>query len=312
MDIRLLGPLQVEHDGAPIALGGGAQRALLTRLALEPNRTVGIDRLVEDLWGEEPPASAVKMVHIHVSMLRKVLPAGVLETRTPGYALAIAPEAVDLVRFEQLRRQGQAALADGSPAQAADRLREALALWRGTALAEFDEPFAAIESRRLEELHLGCVEDRMVADLALGRHVLLVSELDALVARHPLRERLRGQLMLALYRSGRQVDALARYRELRQMLSTELGIEPWPALRELEARMLQQDPSLGVAPIARHPRPPARVSQAAARTHTRLRCATGCGSRLGSAQRTSSAGGSTTYWSASRTEFPATAASWTR
>jgi DNA-binding SARP family transcriptional activator len=301
MNFSLLGPLQVEHDGTPIALGGGAHRALLTRLALEPNRTVGIDRLVEDLWGEDPPASAVKMVHIHVSMLRKVLPAGVLETRTPGYALAIAPEAVDLVRFDQLRKQGQAALADGSPAEAADHLRDALALWRGAALAEFDEPFAAIESRRLEELHLGCLEDRIDADLALGRHVLLVSELDALVARHPLRERLRGQLMLALYRSGRQADALAAYRELRRMLSTELGIEPWPTLRELEARLLQQDPSLGLAPIARHPRPPARVPQAAARTHTQLRCASGCPSKLGAGHRISSTSGCTTYWSASTT-----------
>jgi SARP family transcriptional regulator, regulator of embCAB operon len=311
MNFRLLGPLQVEHDGTPIALGGGAQRALLTRLALDPNRTVGIDRLVEDLWGEDPPASAVKMVHIHVSMLRKVLPEGVLVTRSPGYALAIAPEAVDVIRFEQLRKHGQAALADGSPLQAADRLREALALWRGPALAEFDEPFAAIESRRLEELHLGCLEDRIDADLALSRHALLVSELDALVARHPLRERLRGQLMLALYRSGRQVDALAGYRELRQMLSTELGIEPWPALRELEARMLQHDPSLALAPIARHPCP-AHDPQARARTHSRLRCAAGCGTSRGHRGRISSTGGCTTYWSASEIEFSAIASSWTR
>jgi DNA-binding SARP family transcriptional activator len=246
LDARLLGPLELEHDGVPIALGGPAQRALLARLLLDPGRTVSVESLVEDLWGEEAPASAVKMVQIGVSMLRKALPAGVLVTRSPGYALEIEPEAVDLIRFERLLKQGQGALAGGSAAPAGDRLREALALWRGPALEEFDAPFAAFESRRLEELRLACVEDRIDADLALGRDASLVGELEALVARQPLRERPRGQLMLALYRSGRQADALARYRRLRQMLSTELGIEPSPALRELERRMLQQDPSLEV------------------------------------------------------------------
>jgi DNA-binding SARP family transcriptional activator len=257
MDVRLLGPLEIEHDGAPVPLGGPAQRGLLARLLLDPNRAVAVDRLVDDLWGERAPASAVKMIQIHVSMLRKVLPAGMLVTRSPGYALEIQAEAIDLVRFERLRKEGQAALEAGSPAQAADRLREALALWRGPALAEFDEPFTTIESGRLEELHLGCLEDRIDADLELGRHAGLVGELDALVARHPLRERLRGQLMLALYRSRRQADALAGYRQLREMLSTELGIEPSPALRELERRMLQQDPTLDLAPVEPRLRPPA-------------------------------------------------------
>jgi DNA-binding SARP family transcriptional activator len=257
VDARLLGPLEVERDGVPVALGGPAQRALLARLLLDPNRTVAVDRLLEDLWGEDAPASAVKMVHIYVSMLRKLLPAGVLVTRSPGYVVAIEPEAVDLVRFERLGKEGRAALAGGSAAEAADRLREALALWRGPALAEFDEPFAAIESARLEELRLACVEDRIDADLSLGRHAGLVGELDALVARHPLRERPRGQLMLALYRSGRQADALAGYRRLRQLLSTELGIEPSRSLRELERRMLQQDPSLDLAAVEPTPRVPA-------------------------------------------------------
>jgi DNA-binding SARP family transcriptional activator len=301
MEIRMLGPLELERDGVPIPLGGRAQRRLFARLLVDPNRTVSIDRLIEDLWGGDAPATAVKMVHIHVSMLRKVLPPGVLVTRAPGYALEIDPDAMDVVRFERLRKEGQAALAAGSAAEAADRLREALALWRGPALAEFDEPFAEIESRRLEELHLGSLEDRIDADLALGHHALLAGELDALVTRHPLRERLRGQLMLALYRSGRHADALARYRQHREMLLTELGIEASPALRELEGRMLQHDPSLEPAPIARLPHPPARVRRAAAAVTWARRGCESAGPYAGSADRISSTSASTTF-----------ALSWTR
>jgi DNA-binding SARP family transcriptional activator len=245
---RLLGPLEIELEGRPAPLGGRAPRALLARLLLDANRAVAVDRLVEDLWGEEAPASAVKMIQIHVSALRKVLPEGTLVTRSRGYALEIDPDAVDLVRFEALRREGQEALAGGSHELAAERLREAVGLWRGPALDEFDEPFAAIESARLEELRVASIEDRIEAELALGRHAGLAGELGELVARHPLRERLRGQLMLALYRSGRQAEALDGYRRLRAMLTDELGIEPSPALRELERRMLQQDPRLELAP----------------------------------------------------------------
>jgi DNA-binding SARP family transcriptional activator len=255
IDARLLGPLEVEAHGAPVALGPAKQRALLARLLLDANRTVALDRLLDDLWGEDVPRTAVKMIHIHVSKLRKLLPAGVLVTRPPGYAVTIPPEALDLVRFERLREPGRTSLAGGSARESADRLREALALWRGPALAEFDAPFAAIDSGRLEDLRLACVEDRIDADLALGRHTLLVGELDALVARQPLRERLQGQLILALYRSGQQAQALAAYRKLRQMLAHELGIEPSPALRELERRMLQQDPALDVAAVEPRPRP---------------------------------------------------------
>jgi DNA-binding SARP family transcriptional activator len=250
LSVRMLGPLQVERDGLPVALGGRAQRALLARLLLDANRTVPISRLVEDLWGENAPASASKMVQIYVSMLRKVLPEGVLVTRSPGYAVELPREAIDLSCFEDLRRAGQAALAAGSPAHAVEALRQALALWRGPALGEFDEPFATIESRRLEELHLASLEDRIDAELQLGRHGALVAELHALVAHHPLRERLRGQLMLALYGSGRQADALAEYHRVREVLRDDLGIEPSPALRELERRILQQDPMLDV-PTAR-------------------------------------------------------------
>ena len=251
---RLLGPLELQQDQAAIALGRPAQRALLARLLLDANRTVAVDHLVDDLWGEDAPASAVKMIQIHVSNLRKVLPSGMLVTRPPGYALEIQPEDVDLVRFERLRKEGRAALARGSAAEAADSLRDALALWRGPALAEFDEPFAVVESARLEELHLACLEDRIEADLALGRHAALVGELEALVARNPLRERPRGQLMLAQYRSGRQAEALAGYRQLRELFSTELGIEPSPPLRVLEQRMLQHHPALELARAERRHR----------------------------------------------------------
>jgi DNA-binding SARP family transcriptional activator len=248
IEARLLGPFEVARGAAPIPLGPMRQRALLARLLLDANRTVAVDRLVDDLWGEDAPATAVKMIHIYVSRLRKVLPPGMVVTRGRGYALQISPAAVDLARFERLYEQGRAELAAGSATQAARRLREALGLWRGAALVEFAEPFAGIESARLEELRLMCLEERIDADLKLGRHGSLVAELEALIARHPLRERLRRQHMMALYRSGRQAEALAGYRQLRQTLATELGIEPSPALRRLELRILQQDPDLEVAP----------------------------------------------------------------
>jgi DNA-binding SARP family transcriptional activator len=269
MYVRLLGPLELYDERAAIPLGPACRRALLARLLLDANRTVAVDRLVDDLWGEAVPASAVKMIQIHVSALRKLLPAGMLVTRAPGYALEIEPEALDVARFQRLHRDGRAALAAGRAARASTRLREALALWRGPALAEFGEPFAAIESMRLEELRLACLEDRIDADLALGGHAVLVAELEALVAEHPLRERLRGRLVLALYRSGRQADALARCRELRRMLADELGIEPSPALRGLELRILRQDPSLEAGPARRRV---AATRRAAPRSPRRAVC----------------------------------------
>src|SRR4051794_36338289 len=251
MEFRVLGPLEVLDGERPLALGGRKPRALLARLVLEPNRTVSVERLVDDLWGEEVPDSAVKMVHIHVSQLRKALPDGVLRTHPPGYALEVDPEAIDLVRFERLRDAGRAALDAGDAATAAARLREALALWRGLPLAEVSEPFARTEAAHLEERGRVCLEDRIDAELALGRHGDLAGELDSLVGRQPLRERLRAQLMLALYRSGRQADALAAYREFRTVLDEQLGIEPSLRIRELEARILRQDPALdGAAPAA--------------------------------------------------------------
>src|ERR1700742_4374305 len=247
MEFRVLGPLEVLDGDRPLALGGRKPRALLARLLLEPNRTVSVEQLVDDLWGDGVPDSAVKMVHIHVSQLRKALPDGVLRTRPPGYALEVDPEAIDLVRFERLRDAGRAALDGGDPATAAARLREALALWRGMPLAEFAEPFAATEAAHLEERGRVCLEDRVDAELALGRHDDLAGELEVLVGRPPLRERLRAQHMLALYRSGRHAEALAAYRDLRAVLDEELGIEPSPHMRELERRVLRHDPGLGGA-----------------------------------------------------------------
>jgi DNA-binding SARP family transcriptional activator/class 3 adenylate cyclase len=259
----LLGPFEVRDESGPVRLRGGKARALLARLALDANRTVPADRLIEDLWGEDAPGSAAKMVHIHVSQLRKALPDGVLKTRPGGYALVADPDGIDLTRFERLRDAGRAALADGDPRAAADLLGEALALWRGEALAEFGEPFATLEGARLAQLRLDCIEDRIDAELALGRHAAVTAELEALVGREPLRERPRAQLMLALYRNGRHADALATLQELRRTLDEELGLVPSAALADLERRILQHDPSLlGLPPAAEQgaperPEPPA-------------------------------------------------------
>ena len=250
MEFRLLGPMQVLDGDAPVALGGLKQRALLARLLVSPHRTVAVDRLVEDLWDEPVPDSAAKMVQIFVSQLRKVLPDAVLVTRPPGYLVEVDPEAIDIARFDRLRRTGHAALDAGEAAGAAARLREALGLWRGEALAEFTEPFAQLERNRLDELRLVCLEDRVEADLMAGRHAELVAELAAEVARFPLRERLRRQSMLALYRCGRHADALAVYDDFRRRLHDDLGLDPSLELRELQGLILNQDPSLEPAPAA--------------------------------------------------------------
>jgi DNA-binding SARP family transcriptional activator len=241
MEFRLLGTFEVVEGGVPMDVGALRQRALLARLLLDANRTVAVDRLVDDLWGAAVPGSAVKMIHVYVSQLRKALPRGVLVTRPPGYLVQVDPESIDSVRFDRLRREGRVALEAREPEEAAARLREALAIWRGPALAEFAEPFAAAERNHLEELRVACLEDRIDADLQCGRHDDVAGELTALVQRHPLRERLRAQLMLALYRSGRQADALAAYQDFRAALDAELGLEPSASLRELQVRILNQD-----------------------------------------------------------------------
>jgi DNA-binding SARP family transcriptional activator/pimeloyl-ACP methyl ester carboxylesterase len=255
VDFRLLGPLEAVHDGALLGLSAGKQRALLAVLLLSANRAVARDQIVDDLWGENVPESAQKMVQIHVSQLRKALPEPRVHTRGPGYLVEVGEDELDLTRFERLVAEGRAALAGGDAATAAELLAGALALWRGPALAEFGEPFAAHEGARLEELRLGAVEWRIEADFARGRHGDVVAELETLIGRHPLRERLRVQHMIALYRSGRHADALAACTAFKQALDEELGIEPSAALRELERQMLRQDPTLD--PPDRYDRPSA-------------------------------------------------------
>jgi predicted ATPase/DNA-binding SARP family transcriptional activator len=242
---QLLGPLAALVDGEPLPLSGKKPRALLAALLLEADRVVSRDRLIDALWGEDPPETARNTLQVYVSQLRKVLPDDMLETTSSGYRLAVEPAAVDAFAFAQLSEQGRTALTLGDAAGAAEALREALALWHGPALADLVwEPFAQAEVVRLEELRLSALEDRIDAELALGRHGQLIGELEGLVAEHPLRERLRGQLMLALYRSGRQADALAVYARARRTLVDELGIEPGESLRRLERAILAQDASL--------------------------------------------------------------------
>jgi DNA-binding SARP family transcriptional activator len=251
MELRILGPLEVWTDGGPKLDLAGKPRALLAVLLLHANEAVSTDRLVDALWGAEPPDTSGKALHVYISRLRKLLgPEGkaLLVTRPPGYALDLGRHELDLHRFERLRAEANRAMAQSNPAQAEARLREALSLWRGPPLADFAfEPFAQNEIARLDELHLAALEEWMDALLALGRHADAVGELEALVAKHPLRERLRAQLMLALYRARRQAEALDAYQAARRELVDELGIEPSPELQELERRILRQDPSLEVA-----------------------------------------------------------------
>ncbi|MGO9790088.1 MAG: BTAD domain-containing putative transcriptional regulator [Solirubrobacteraceae bacterium] len=246
LDFRILGPFEVLDGDRPVALGGPKQRALLVVLLLQRGEVVSRDRLIDELWGEQPPASATKTVQVYVSNLRKALGDGVLLTRGQGYLLQLAPGQIDADRVAASVSEGRAALEDGDPQQASDRLREALALWHSPPLADFAyEPFAQAEIARLEEERLAVLEDRIDADLALGRHAALIGELEMLASEHPLRERLQALLMLALYRSGRQTEALARYQQARSRLIDEFGIEPGPELQDLERAILTQDPDLG-------------------------------------------------------------------
>ena len=249
MEFRILGPLEVSSDGGPVPLGGGRQRAVLALLLLRLGEVVSTEQLLEELWAGRPPATATKVVQLYVSRLRKRLGDGLLLTRAPGYVLRVDPENLDAHRFVRLFEKGREALARGSPELAAGALREALSLWHGPALADFRyEPFAQGEIARLEDLRLACMEERIEADLALGADAELTGELEALVSAHPLRESLRGQLMLALYRSGRQAEALAAYQAARQALVDGLGIEPSPSLQRLERAILDQEPVLDGAP----------------------------------------------------------------
>jgi DNA-binding SARP family transcriptional activator/WD40 repeat protein len=249
---RLLGPLEVTDGNGPVRFGEGRQRSVLVLLLLHRNEAIASERLIDVLWGEAPPATAAKVLQNYVGQLRRALgdrEGGRLQTRGRGYALRIEDGELDVDRFERLVREGGEALEHQRLADAAARLREALALWRGPPLADVAyESFAQPEIARLEEERTAALERRIDADLALGRHADLIAELEALVAQHPLRERLRGQRMLALYRCGRQADALEAYREARRLLIDEVGVEPGPELRGLHEAILRQDACLELEP----------------------------------------------------------------
>ena len=260
----LLGALEVRRDGRLLALGGPRQRALLAVLLLRPNALVTTDGLIDRLWGHAAPVNAVNALQVQVSRLRATLAAGAetpgaLVTCPSGYLLRVGAGELDAERFERLVEEGGRALAAGLAQRAAEQLREALALWRGPALADVaNESSLQLDITGLEELRIAALEERIEADLALGRHGALIAELERLVAEQPLRERPRGQLMLALYRCGRQAEALAVYRCARETLVSELGLEPGPALADLERAILRHDPSV-LAPAPREA-PPALVT----------------------------------------------------
>jgi len=250
MEFRILAPLEVLDGERALDVSGPKQRALLAVLLLNANQVVSTDVLIDSLWGEQAPGTARKAIQVYVSQLRSVLGKTRVETKAPGYLLRVHGDELDLHRFESLREQAKHADSE----TAAALLHEALALWRGRPLGEFAyDGFAALEIARLEELRLACLEERVEADLAQGRHAELVGELEGLVAEYPLRERLRAQVMLALYRSGRQAEALEVFQEARAVLVEELGIEPGRTLRELERSILQQDPSLDLAAAGTEP-----------------------------------------------------------
>ncbi len=271
LEFRLLGRVEVSRDGRPIDIGGPKHRAVLASLLLRPRRVVSLEQLIDDLWPERPPARAAATVQVFVSQLRRALEPGrtrgeaatVLVTASPGYRLEVAPEAVDAQVFAQLVTHGRQVFEDGDPHRAAPLLRRAEDMVQGPVLADVPAtPFVQAAAAGLTELHLGVAEDRIEAELALGRHAALVAELDQLVHRHPLRERLREQQMLALYRCGRQVEALTVFRATRQVLHDELGIEPGARLRALEQGILRQDPALSrqhLSPPTSAPEGPGRV-----------------------------------------------------
>ncbi len=245
LEFRILGPLEVWDGDTALQLGGQRQRAVLALLTLHAGEVVPSDRLITELWGESPPRTAATALQNAVSHLRKVLGADVVQTRAPGYALKVEEEAIDARRFERLLKEARGV----EPDRRAELLREALQLWRGPPLADFTyESFAQNEAARLDELRLTALEERIEAELELGRAADLVGELETLVRENPLRERPRGQLMLALYRSGRQAEALQLYQETRRTLVDELGIEPTPALQQLHASILRQESALQLDP----------------------------------------------------------------
>jgi len=256
VEVRVLGPLELVGDDGPVRLGAAKKRQLLAALAIGCGQARDADLLVDLLWGAAPPASAAKLLQVYVSQLRKALPAPArIRTEAAGYLLELPDGALDADRFERLLGEGRAALRGGNAALAVSLVSRALGLWRGPAYADFAfDDFARFEAGRLDELRLVAQEERIEAELALGRHAELGPELQSLAAAHPLRERLQAQAMLALYRSGRQSDALEHYAATRLRLRDELGLEPGAELNELQRRILQHDPALAVVAPAPAPR----------------------------------------------------------
>jgi DNA-binding SARP family transcriptional activator len=251
VEFRVLGPLEARVGENMLPLGGMKQRTLLAALLLQANEVVMSDRLIDELWGAERPKTAATALQVHVSQLRKALKADreLLLTRAGGYLMALEPDQLDLHRFERLASEGKRALADGDAVSALANLRAALDLWHGPPLADVSyEPFAQVPIMRLEELRLATIETRVEAELALGHHEALISELESLVREHPFRECMRSQLMIAFYRAGRQAEALAAYRAGRRVLVDELGIEPDARLQHLQAAILRHDTALELVP----------------------------------------------------------------
>lgn len=263
MRYRILGPLRVRRDDRWLAVGPAKQRTLLAVLLLKANQAVSTDRLMAELWDDRPPATAAKVVQVYVSKLRRLLGDGQarrLQTCAPGYRLAVGRGELDAGEFDRLAAEGRAALAAGEVTIAAARLASALRLWHGPVLADVPPtPTGAVAAARLGEQRLMALEAQAEAELACGGHAELLPALEALVMEHPLRERLRGKLMVALYRSGRQAEALAAYHELRATLVEELGVEPGPEMQRLERQILTMDPALSPEPPSQPPQPgPAR------------------------------------------------------
>lgn len=257
MEFRILGPVEVENEGGVVRVGRRRQRAVLAVL-LHANRVVSTAALIDAIWGGHAPETALTTLQGYVSALRKTLGADLILTRANGYVLQTDPNSIDLGRFQALVRAGTEALGAGDPRSASERLTSALSLWQGEPFEDLDSA-AVVETERtrLEEMRLGALEERFEAELALGRHAEVVSDLQALVCAQPLRERLRGQLMLALYRSGRQAEALEVYRQGRHLLAEQLGLEPGEPLRRLERQILDHDPALrpvppSAPPVRRH------------------------------------------------------------
>jgi len=263
VEFRILGPLEVVENGRTVRVTG-KQGALLAALLLEPRKTVSRDQLVDALWGDDPPETAAKAIQVFAARLRKALPGLPLATRGSTYVLEVDADEIDCERFEALVRRAREASAEGATENAASLLEEALGLWRGPPLADVDEPFARSAAGALEERRLAALEDRIELELALGHHRQLVAELEPLAADHPLRERLRSHLMLALYRSGRQAEALEAYTQTRRTLVDELGLEPSRELQQLQRRILAQDDSLDFQPRA------ARQTVAGGTSHWRI------------------------------------------